>query len=140
MSGLMITLGDHEFNTDTGWTLDLTAGWWDGPEMDKELLPTIGEGSALGRVKVRHRTIVCEGSVVERDPDEHAQAHATIEGLVSVYNTVPLVVYEQGGAQSLDVSALQPTRVRCHGDTIEFQLTLVATDPHKQPFDDEESS
>ena len=140
MSGLKITLGSHEFNTDNGWSLNLSAGWWDDPELDMEMEPTISEGSALGRVMVRHRTVVGDGLVVTPTPEDHAAAHKTIQGLVSPYNTVPLVVDELDGPKQLDVRAFQPTRVRCQGRAIQFQLTLVATDPHKQPFDDEESS
>lgn len=85
---------------------------------------------------VRHRTVICECAVVTPTPEDHAQAHNTIENLVPVYDTVPLVVHEVGGAKQLMVSALQPTRVRCNGATVEFQLTLVATDPHKQPVEE----
>lgn len=141
MSGLEIILGGQQFNVDgSPWTMDITSGWWDGPEIDVELLPTINEGSALGRVMVRHRTVVCEGSVDTPDPNEHEAAHDVIESLVSVYNTTPLVVYETGGTKQLEVRAQRPASVRCLGRFIEFQLTLVATNPHKQPFDDEESS
>lgn len=137
MSGLIVTLGSQEFNgPGSPWSMDITSGWWDGPEMDVDLLPTIGEGSALGRVMLRHRTLVCAGLVVTPTPEDHAQAHLDIEGLVPVYSTTPLVVDEVTGARQLEVRASGPPMVRCHGRAIEFQLTLVATDPHKQPVEE----
>lgn len=142
MSGLPITLAGHDFNagaTDTDgvrWSLDLTAGWWDGPEVDKELLPTIGEGSALGRVMLRHRTIIGSGVAAASSEFGHDRAHLVLEGLVPVYEETPLVVHERTGPRFLMVSASSAPQVRCHGRLIEFQLTLVATDPHKRPYEE----
>ena len=137
---VQITVGDLTFNgpwaPGTRWSLDIDAGWWDGPELDLDLLPTIHEGSAVGRVMVRHRTIVCSGVVETADTAALMVALADLEALVPVYESVPFVVHEPTGAMQVLVRAAPGNpRVRVHGDRVaEFQLTLIATDPHKTPF------
>ena len=140
---LPITLAGRDFNTGTDldgvrWTLDLPAGWWDGPQVDDELLPTIGEGSARGRVMVRHRTVIANGLAVASSTEAHDRAHLDIEGdgLAPFYSDTELVVHERTGPRYVMVHRSDAPQVRCHGRAIEFQLTLVATDPHKQSYEE----
>lgn len=137
---VQVTVGDVTFNDETlhtaplRYSLDIDAGW-DAPDLDQELLPTIGEGSALGRVMVRHRSIVCTGTVVTRSESDYWLARAEIENLVPVYSSVPFVVHEPTGAQQVMVyGAPGNPRIRdIDGLSFEFQLTLVALDPTKTP-------
>ena len=140
---IRVTVADRVFNDETAhvdpirWSLDIEAGW-DAPESDVDLLPTIGEGSALGRVMLRHRTIVCSGHVVASTSELHWQAWLAMENLVPVYEQVPFVVHEPAGPRYVMVSAAPGSpRLRSRdGLSFEFQLTLVATDPHKRPYEE----
>ena len=126
-----------------GWTSALLV---DGPAFDEnleraarnlvgvQLLPTIGEGSAAGRIMVRHRTIVCKGFVEARDDTDYWLARATVENLVPAYTEVPFVVHEPTGTQQVMVrSSPGSPRIRDNAGHFEFQLTLVALDPTKHP-------
>ena len=137
---VLVTVNDLTFNDDTlhtapvRWSLTIDAGW-DAPELDHDLLPTIGEGSALGRVMVRHRSIVCSGTCVTASEADYWQSRATIEGLVPVYSSVPFIVHEPSGAQQVMVhGAPGNPRIRdIDGRSFEFQLVLTALDPTKTP-------
>ena len=135
-----VTVGGMVFNADDKHTdpvrrsLRITAGW-DSTDADDEALPTIGEGSARGRVMRRHRTIVCEGVIETKSDVAFWQEWESLENLVPLYSEVEFVVHQPNGARKCLVHAApgNPRMDDVDGRNIRYQLTLVATDPTKHP-------
>ena len=138
MATFPITINDLDFNTGepdadgVHWKVDITAGW-DAAELRQDLLDTLTEGSALGGFQRRHRTIVCEGTVVAPSDEAHWAAYNRLTGLVGIRAAVPFIVAEPGGAKMCTVvTGPGSPKIRTHnGRVFEFQLTLVALDPRK---------
>ena len=137
-----VTINDIDFNTDLPdaggvvWSTDITAGW-DAAELDQELLATLTDGSALGNYRRRHRTIVCEGTVVAKTDEAHWAAYNRLNALVGMAQGVPLIVSEPTPKLVTVVTGPGSPRIRTRdGRSFEFQLTLVALDPRKYALDE----
>lgn len=132
-----ITIGDVTFNTGAGpyagWDLEIDTGWWGGRDGDRDLLATQSEGSVRGREMLRHRTIVCTGTIEAGDAAGLSLALRQLESLVPFYGTVPFVVHEPAGARMAFVSAVVGyPDPRPFGDrAAEFKLAVVADDGRK---------
>ena len=137
--GLEVTIGSRTFNgpwsPGTTWSLDITAGWWDSPEADADLLATIAPGSARGRTMERHRTIACRIVISAPTPVEFFAALAELESLVTIYTEVPFVVHEPEPKYVMVTLAEGGRLIRVHGTSvIECTLVVVSTSPDKLPY------
>ena len=138
-----VTVGDMEFNDDSRHTdpvrrsLKIDAGW-DSTDADDEALPTIGEGSARGRVMRRHRTIVCSGVIETKSNQAWWQEWEALENLVPLYEDTTFVVHQPNGARMCHVHAAPgtPRMEDIDGLSIRYQLTLIANDPTKYPVEE----
>ena len=128
-----VTIAGQDFNATTAhtdpvrWSLDIDAGW-DSPDLDMELLPTIGEGSAAGRIMVRHRTIVCKGFVEARDVTrafELLEQHGgRLRGRARGSSVVPAWTRVHGPVESTLTGAQRPAGrlVVRFGETRSFEI------------------